>query len=81
MWNQKIWGEIGEPDSERDQMLFELEQECLEAYRRKVDQAIHCRAQMRQSLADSEAQLVDICAALGDRPVYLTKVKEEFWES
>lgn len=36
---------------------------------------------MRQSLADSEAQLVDICAALGDRPVYLTKVKEEFWES
>ncbi|KZV23864.1 65-kDa microtubule-associated protein 3-like [Dorcoceras hygrometricum] len=70
---QRIWDEIGEPDSERDQMLFELEQECLEAYRRKVDQANHCRAQMRQSLADSETQLVEICAALGDQPVHIMK--------
>ncbi|XP_075477724.1 65-kDa microtubule-associated protein 3-like [Primulina tabacum] len=70
---QKIWDEIGEPDSERDQMVFELEQECLEAYRRKVDQASHCRAQMRQSLAESEAQLADICAALGDQLVHITK--------
>lgn len=55
-------------------MLLELEQECLEAYRRKVDQANHSRAQLRQAVADAEAQLADICAALGDRPAHIKKV-------
>ncbi|KAG8363385.1 hypothetical protein BUALT_Bualt19G0016900 [Buddleja alternifolia] len=70
---KKIWDEVGEVDNERDKMLFELEQECLDAYRRKVDQANKCRAQLRQAVADSEAQLADICAALGDRPSHLKK--------
>lgn len=55
-------------------MLFELEQECLDAYRRKVDQANRCRAQLRQAVADAEAQLADICAALGERPAHVKKV-------
>ncbi|KAL0339361.1 UNVERIFIED_CONTAM: microtubule-associated protein 3 [Sesamum angustifolium] len=54
-------------------MLFELEQECLDAYRRKVDQANRCRAQLRQAVADAEAQLADFCAALGERPVHIKK--------
>lgn len=70
---QKIWEEVGEADNERDKMLLELEQECLEAYRRKVDQANHSRAQLRQAVADAEAQLADICAALGDRPAHIKK--------
>ncbi|KAI3449137.1 hypothetical protein Pfo_005802 [Paulownia fortunei] len=70
---QKIWDEVGEADNERDKMLSELEQECLDAYRRKVDQASHCRAQLRQAVADTEAQLADICAALGDRPAHIKK--------
>lgn len=74
-WNQKIWDEVGESDSERDKMLFELEQECLDAYKRKVDQANRSRAQLRQAVADAEAQLADICAALGDGPAHMKKVK------
>ncbi|KAL3829580.1 hypothetical protein ACJIZ3_018382 [Penstemon smallii] len=70
---QKIWDEVGEDDNERDKMLFQLEQECLDAYRRKVDQANRSRAQLRQQVADSEAQLADICAALGDRPAHIKK--------
>ncbi|KAK6142903.1 hypothetical protein DH2020_023251 [Rehmannia glutinosa] len=70
---QKIWDEVGEADNERDKMLFELEQECLDAYKRKVDQASRCRAQLRQAVADAEAQLADIYAALGDRPVHMNK--------
>ncbi|KAL0309153.1 UNVERIFIED_CONTAM: microtubule-associated protein 3 [Sesamum radiatum] len=70
---QKIWDEVGEVDKERDKMLFELEQECLDAYRRKVDQANRCRAQLRQAVADAEAQLADFCAALGERPVHIKK--------
>lgn len=56
-------------------MLFELEQECLDAYKRKVDQATRYRAQLRQAVADAEAQLADICTALGDLPPHIKKVK------
>ncbi|PWA51764.1 hypothetical protein CTI12_AA456540 [Artemisia annua] len=64
---QKIWDEVGEHENDRDKMLYELEQECLEAYRRKVDQASSVRAQLKQAVADSEAKLAHICASLGER--------------
>ncbi|KAK8969589.1 65-kDa microtubule-associated protein 7 [Platanthera guangdongensis] len=51
--------EIGEGDAEKDRMLLELEMECLQAYRRKVDDAINTRALLRQSLATKEAELRD----------------------
>nr|XP_043617309.1 65-kDa microtubule-associated protein 3-like [Erigeron canadensis] len=68
---QIIWDEVGENDVERDRMLLELERECLEVYRRKVDLANKCRAQLRQAIADSEAELAAICSALGERPVHI----------
>ncbi|KAJ4706170.1 65-kDa microtubule-associated-like protein [Melia azedarach] len=68
---QRIWDEVGETDSDRDKMLLELEQECLEVYRRKVDRANQCRAQLRQTIADHEAELAAICSAMGERPVHI----------
>lgn len=55
-------------------MLLELERECLEVYRRKVDQANRCRAQLRQAIADAEAELAAICSAMGERPVHIRQV-------
>ncbi|XP_076953992.1 65-kDa microtubule-associated protein 3-like [Bidens hawaiensis] len=66
-----IWDEVGEGDAERDKMLLELERECLEVYRRKVDLANKCRAHLRQAIADSEAELAAICSAMGERPVHI----------
>nr|GMD52040.1 65-kDa microtubule-associated protein 3-like [Ipomoea batatas] len=74
---QIIWDEVGESDSERDRMLLELEQECLEVYRRKVDQANKCRAQLRQAIADSEAELAAICSSMGERPVHIRQQCEQ----
>lgn len=65
---QHIWDEVGESDAERDKMLLQLEQECLEVYRRKVDQASHARARLHQALADAEAELANLFSVLGDRP-------------
>lgn len=65
---QLIWDEMGEPDEERDKMLLQLEQECLEVYRRKVDQSNRSRAQLHQAIADSEAELASIYSALGVCP-------------
>eukprot|EP01018_Ginkgo_biloba_P035213 Gb_27482 [translate_table: standard] len=64
---QLIWDEVGESDSERDKMLLQLEQECLDVYRRKVDQANLSRARLHQLLADSEAELAHLLSALGER--------------
>ncbi|XP_019230903.1 PREDICTED: 65-kDa microtubule-associated protein 3 isoform X2 [Nicotiana attenuata] len=67
---QRIWDEMGEPEIERDKMLFELQQECLEIYKRKVNQASRSRAQLQQTVANSEAELAKICAALGEQSSY-----------
>ncbi|KAG0471246.1 hypothetical protein HPP92_015792 [Vanilla planifolia] len=48
---EQIWTEIGETDAEKDDMLLELEMECLQVYRKKVDEANNTRALVRQSLA------------------------------
>ncbi|CAL9175943.1 65-kDa microtubule-associated protein 3-like isoform X1 [Musa acuminata AAA Group] len=68
---QVIWDELGESDAEKDKMLLELEQECLNVYRRKVDQANLYRAQLQQQIADSEAEIVAICSSMGERPVHI----------
>ncbi|KAL3524191.1 hypothetical protein ACH5RR_017025 [Cinchona calisaya] len=68
---QIIWDEVGESDAERDKMLLELERECLEVCRRKVDQANKSRAQLKRAIADSEAELAAICSAMGERPVHI----------
>ncbi|KAG9157345.1 hypothetical protein Leryth_004987 [Lithospermum erythrorhizon] len=68
---QIIWDEVGESETERDKMILELERECLEIYRRKVDQANKTRAQLRQAIADAETELAAICSAMGERPVHI----------
>eukprot|EP00249_Psilotum_nudum_P017538 c26379_g1_i2 orf=749-1675(+) len=68
---QRIWDEVGENDAQRDRMLLQLEQECLEVYRRKVDQASYAKSSLRQALADSEAELASLVATLGDRTLIL----------
>ena len=64
---QQIWDEVGENDDERDKMLLQLEQECLDVYRRKVDQAAKSRAQLLQSLADANVELSSLLCAIGEK--------------
>ncbi|KAG0572887.1 hypothetical protein KC19_VG132100 [Ceratodon purpureus] len=62
---QHIFDEDGESDSERDKMLLQLEQECLEVYRRKVDSASQNRARLHQTLACAEGEFAALFSALG----------------
>ncbi|MBA0682459.1 hypothetical protein Goari_024178, partial [Gossypium aridum] len=62
-----IWNEVGEDQSEREKVLLELEQECLEVYRRKVDRANMSRARLHQELAESEAEFTHLLLSLGER--------------
>ncbi len=63
---QKIWDEVGESDEERDKMLLQLEQECLDVYKRKVDLAAKSRAHLLQALADANLELSSLLSALGE---------------
>ncbi|GJM89680.1 hypothetical protein PR202_ga05891 [Eleusine coracana subsp. coracana] len=74
---QDIWDEVGEPDGARDRMLLELERECMEVYRRKVDQANRGRAQLRQAIAESEAELAAICSAMGEPLVHVKQSNQK----
>ncbi|KAK1263404.1 65-kDa microtubule-associated protein 6 [Acorus gramineus] len=58
--------EIGESDAEMDKMMMELEMECLQVYRRKVDEASNIKARLHQSVTAKEAELAVLRASLGE---------------
>ncbi|KAE9614765.1 putative microtubule-associated protein, MAP65/Ase1/PRC1 [Lupinus albus] len=64
---QQIWDEVGESDEQRDQMLLQLEQECLDVYKRKVMQAAKSRAELLQALSDANVELSSLLSALGEK--------------
>ncbi|CAI9760399.1 unnamed protein product [Fraxinus pennsylvanica] len=64
---QQIWDEVGESDDDRDRMLLQLEQECLDVYKRKVDHAVKSRALLLQTLADARVELTNLLSALGEK--------------
>ncbi|CAL0302942.1 unnamed protein product [Lupinus luteus] len=66
---QIIWDEIGESDSQRDAMVLEIEQKCLELYKKKVDESKQYRSQIQQEIADFETEIAAICMAMGEKPL------------
>ncbi|CAN1242311.1 65-kDa microtubule-associated protein 1 [Linum perenne] len=64
---QEIWDEVGENDDERDKMLLQIDQECLDVYKRKVEQAANSRAELLQTLSDANIELSTLISSLGDK--------------
>ncbi|KAJ3688600.1 hypothetical protein LUZ61_017764 [Rhynchospora tenuis] len=62
-----IWDEVGYEVEERERILEELERECTEVYKRKVDSASMARAKLHQALAESEAEFTNLLLSLGER--------------
>ncbi|KAH9794351.1 hypothetical protein WN944_011381 [Citrus x changshan-huyou] len=67
---QQIWSDIGESEAEKDRILMELERECLEVYRRKVEEAANAKARLHQAVAAKEAELATLMAALGELNIH-----------
>lgn len=73
---QKLSDEIGESNSERDKILLELEQECLDIYRRKVENKRKYKADLHQALAKGEAEIAKLISTLGERTgTFFTRTK------
>lgn len=73
---QQIWCDIGESEADKDRMLSDLERECLEVYRRKVNEAANTKARLHQSVATKEAELATLMAALGELNIQQTVPKK-----
>jgi hypothetical protein len=67
-----IWDEVGESDEDRDKVLYQLDQECLDVYKRKVDQATNSRDLLIQALDDSKIELARLLSALGEKAIART---------
>ncbi|KAG5035308.1 hypothetical protein JHK87_010218 [Glycine soja] len=65
--SSEIWDEVGESDEQRDKTLLQLEQECLDVYKRKVEQAAKSRAQLLQAVSDAKLELSTLLSALGEK--------------
>ncbi|KAG8094365.1 hypothetical protein GUJ93_ZPchr0012g20069 [Zizania palustris] len=72
---QLIWDEVGESDENRDKVLYQLDQECLDVYKRKVDQATDSRDLLIQALDDSKIELARLLSALGEKAIARTPEK------
>lgn len=48
-------------------MLLQLEQECLDIYRRKVEKTRKYKADLNESLAEAEAEISYLISALGEQ--------------
>ncbi|KAM7275802.1 hypothetical protein ACFE04_017668 [Oxalis oulophora] len=66
---QTLWDDIGEPEALRDEMLVDIERQCLEIYRRKVDDAKKSKFRLQQAIADTRKEILEICHSLGEEPV------------
>lgn len=67
---EQLWNDIGESESEKDRMLMELERDCLEVYRRKVEEAANTKSRLHQTVAAKEAELATLMAALGELNIH-----------
>jgi protein regulator of cytokinesis 1 len=64
---QELWGEIGQDELERDRMILHLEEDCLNVYRKKVEQTRKQKADLLQAMSLGEADIEKILSALGER--------------
>ncbi|CAL5074020.1 unnamed protein product [Urochloa decumbens] len=72
---QQIWAEVGESEGEKNKVLLDIERECLEVYRKKVDDANRTRVQLHQSVAAKESEVASLMATLGEHKLYMKKDK------
>jgi Ase1/PRC1/MAP65 family protein len=68
-----VWNEVGESLEDRDRVLYELDQECLDVYKRKLDQATNSRDLLIQALDDSKIELARLLSALGEKAIARTE--------
>ncbi|AET01926.1 putative microtubule-associated protein, MAP65/Ase1/PRC1 [Medicago truncatula] len=73
---QAIWDETGEwSDTDRDNMLLQIEQEYSEIYHRKVEDTIKHKDYLNKVLDDFQSEIANIASSLGEDYVSFSRGK------
>ncbi|CAN8254088.1 unnamed protein product [Cochlearia groenlandica] len=78
---QEIWNEMGETDEEKDAALADIEKECLSVYKRKVEEASRCKANLLKEIAIGRSEIASIGSSIGGQEIHSnSKVGENLKE-
>ncbi|XP_056865655.1 65-kDa microtubule-associated protein 4-like [Raphanus sativus] len=67
---QEIWSEMGENEEEKDAALADIEKECLLVYKRKVEEASRCKANLLKEIALGRAEIAGIGSSMGGDEIH-----------
>ncbi|CAN6836861.1 unnamed protein product [Brassica oleracea] len=67
---QEIWSEMGENEDEKDAALADIEKECLLVYKRKVEEASRCKANLLKEIALGRAEIAAIGSSMGGQEIH-----------
>ncbi|EOA23578.1 hypothetical protein CARUB_v10016774mg [Capsella rubella] len=67
---QEIWNEMGETEDEKDAALADIEKECLSVYKRKVEEASRCKANLLKEIALGRAEIAAIGSSMGGQETH-----------
>ncbi|KAG7566255.1 hypothetical protein ISN44_As10g028400 [Arabidopsis suecica] len=67
---QEIWNEMGETEDEKDAALADIEKECLSVYKRKVEEASRCKANLLKEIAVGRAEIAAIGSSMGGQEIH-----------
>ncbi|XP_010512415.1 PREDICTED: 65-kDa microtubule-associated protein 4 isoform X2 [Camelina sativa] len=67
---QEIWNEMGETEDEKDTALADIEKECLSVYKRKVEEASRCKANLLKEIALGRSEIAAIGSSMGGQEIH-----------
>lgn len=61
---------MGETEDEKDAALADIEKECLSVYKRKVEEASRCKANLLKAIALGRAEIAAIGSSMGGQEIH-----------
>ncbi|KAJ1690367.1 hypothetical protein LUZ63_014522 [Rhynchospora breviuscula] len=71
---QSIWDVIGQSNAERDIKLVEIQQQCLNVFRDKIEEAKKLKTNLEREIAEAETEIRAICSAISDPNLHYREV-------
>lgn len=63
---------MGENEEEKDAALADIEKECLLVYKRKVEEASRCKANLLKEIAMGRAEIAGIGSSMGGHEIHVS---------
>lgn len=72
---------MGETEDEKDAALADIEKECLSVYKRKVEEASRCKANLLKEIALGRAEIAAIGSSMGGQEIHENVFKHQDFDN